>query len=412
MSDHRLLRGLRLLPLLAALAALAACAPAVRETAPPLQPAPQAPADGRKHEAAAVAETTNQASAEAPRQDEGTQSRAATAPTPTLWQALVDRHAFVECEEPGAAVRRWQKIYLQSPRRHGEQLATIEPWIAYVAEELERRSLPSEFVWLPFVESRYHPFRTRGDRPAGVWQMMPATARWRGLRIEPGYDGRLDFVAATDAALDLIEHLAEVFDGDWALVTMAYNAGEYRIRGALDKARRSGKSVAPEQLAVSPITHEHLVKLRALACSITDPARFALVLPPFDKSQELLPLQLPRAVAVQRLTQMLGVEMRQWLEWNPAWRDGHLPADATILLPRALHAAHAPAIAALPESSAPAATSAASAAPTVDGEHVVVAGESAWSIARRHGIALAELLALNGLDRRSILRPGQRLRLR
>ena len=122
----------------------------------------------------------------------------------TLWQAIVARYAFSDCANPSPAVRRWQRIHLQSPTRHAESLRRAAPWIAYVADELARRDLPAEFVWLPFVESGYQPIRSRGGRPAGAWQLMPATARWRGLRIGDGYDGRIDFVAATRAALDLI----------------------------------------------------------------------------------------------------------------------------------------------------------------------------------------------------------------
>lgn len=384
------------------LATLIGCAPAVREASPEEpETAATAPAVPPESHASASAQSPPISSTAEP-------SPTADLPAKPLWQAIVDRHAFVQCEQPSAAVRRWQRIYLQSPQRHAETLNRIAPWIGYVAEALEQRGLPSEFVWLPFVESRYQPVRSRGDRPAGAWQMMPATARWRGLRIDAQYDGRLDFAAATDAALDLIEHLAAVFDRNWALVTMAYNAGEYRIKGALAKARRNGHSQEPEQLSVSPITHEHLVKLRALACSIVDPAAHALQLPEVVPEQQLLSLRLPRATDADRISRLLGVEGTVWRSWNPAWRGPVIPENAKIMLPRALHALHADAILQLPTSVAP------QVAPTEDqriSEHTVAAGESAWTIARRHGVALSALLAANGLTARSVLRPGQRLRL-
>lgn len=43
--------------------------------------------------------------------------------------------------------------------------------------------------------------------------------------------------------------------------------------------------------------------------------------------------------------------------------------------------------------------------------HTVARGESAWSIARRYGVRNEELLARNGLDARSVLRPGMVLRI-
>lgn len=344
--------------------------------------------------------------------DDNAPSNATTevaAPALDLWQSIVARHAFVDCSDPAPAVRRWERIYAQSPKRHAEALSESAPWIAYVADELARRGLPSEYVWLPFVESRYHAFRTRGDRPVGAWQMMPATARWRGLRIAEDYDGRLDFAAATDAALDLIEHLAGVFDRDWSLVTMAYNAGEYRIKGALERARKAGKSTRPEQLAVSPITHEHLVKLRALSCIVARPERVALTLPSFDEAQQLQPTTLSKAMNVSQLAALSGVTTTQWLLWNPAWRRGHTDAGATILLPRALQESSAAAIAA----ATPAPIERIADVPVnADAKvHVVRSGDSAWTIARRYRVSLAALLSANGLGKTSVLRPGQKLRL-
>lgn len=325
----------------------------------------------------------------------------------TLWPAIVSRYAFSECANPSPAVRRWQRIYLQSPTRHAESLARAAPWIAYVAEELARRDLPSEFVWLPFVESGYQPIRARGARPAGAWQLMPTTARWRGLRIDHGYDGRIDFVAATRAALDLIEYLARAFDRDWALVTMAYNAGEYRIKGALKRARALGTTVAPEKLAVSPTTHEHLVKLRALACVIAAPSEFALTLPEVDREEQLVALHLAAAMPVTQLAALAGVTPTQWQKWNPAWTQGHVNAAADVLVPRRLATAAAQAFATATPQPVPALAAASSHGPT----HVVRAGESAWRIARRYALSVAELLAANALDASAVLHPGQILHL-
>ena len=389
---------------------LTACATPVREprSVPPTKTEP--------HVAPATPATPPVAISSSPGNDlihadvEGAETAATIAPA-TLWQAIVERHAFVQCDDPAPAVRRWQRIYTQSPKRHAEALANAAPWIGYVADELARRGLPSEYVWLPFVESRYQAFRTRGDRPAGAWQLMPATAKWRGLRIADDYDGRLDFVAATRAALDLLDYLGNAFDHDWALVTMAYNAGEYRIKGALDRARKSGKSTQAEHLAVSPITHEHLVKLRALACVAARPDTMALTLPEVDRTRQLAPVAVPHAMNVAQLAALAGVTTQQWMQWNPAWRRGHVDDGAEILLPRALVETGAGAIAAATPAPIEPTPAASHADRDRDRVHVVRSGESAWQIARRHRVPLAALLAENGLTATSVLRPGQKLRL-
>jgi uncharacterized protein YkwD len=51
-------------------------------------------------------------------------------------------------------------------------------------------------------------------------------------------------------------------------------------------------------------------------------------------------------------------------------------------------------------------------APTAPATHVVQEGETLWTVAALYGLTLDELLALNGLERGAILHPGDELRIR
>lgn len=77
------------------------------------------------------------------------------------------------------------------------------------------------------------------------------------------------------------------------------------------------------------------------------------------------------------------------------------PGQTLVLSPASAPAAAAPAA---PAPAAP------SAAPAV-GIHTVAAGDTLFAIARAHGTSLDALLAANGLDRASIIYPGQTLQL-
>src|SRR5436309_1175542 len=119
---------------------------------------------------------------------------------------------------------------------------------------------------------------TGRDRAAGIWQLMPDTAREAGLPINRDYDGRLDVYASTLAALDLLERYHEEF-GDWRLADMAFNAGEYGI-----KDLRGNNSDAPSAAELAHLrapahAHEHLAKLLAVSCVVADPERFQVELP-------------------------------------------------------------------------------------------------------------------------------------
>jgi nucleoid-associated protein YgaU len=68
--------------------------------------------------------------------------------------------------------------------------------------------------------------------------------------------------------------------GDWRAAAMAYNAGESRLRRALAKSASSEVSGERRQPAGMPnTTYAYIAKLRALACLISEPARYGLSLP-------------------------------------------------------------------------------------------------------------------------------------
>ena len=47
-----------------------------------------------------------------------------------------------------------------------------------------------------------------------------------GLKQTRSYDARRDVVASTTAALDMMQRLNKMFDGDWLLTVAAYNAAK------------------------------------------------------------------------------------------------------------------------------------------------------------------------------------------
>ena len=72
---------------------------------------------------------------------------------------------------------------------------------------------------------------------------------------------------STKAAVRYLKTLHGMFAGDWRLAVMAYNAGEYRILGALKRGGQQARNAKPEQLpGLSDITHAYVRKLHALSC--------------------------------------------------------------------------------------------------------------------------------------------------
>ncbi len=344
-------------------------------------------------------------------------------PPPTLG-AVLDRFrgglASPACVV-GPANRAWRQRYAGWPPRFAERIDAILPLFDYVLREVHARGLPSEYALVPIVEGWYQPAIAGRGGPMGMWQMIAPTARAHGITIVPGYDGRLSPVDATEGALEHLEAMQARF-GDWRAAAMAYNAGEYRLARVFPEDGlpvASGERRLPRGLAHG--TYEYISKMRALACLLAEPGRAGI---PFDRERRFEPLQVlalpPGAGSLADVASAIGVPAETLRALNPAFRNGQVVAAAPrgLLVPEGALARidDATALFGAPGGARDASAARAEAA-AVDGadaagaRHVVRPGESLWTIARRHRIPLASLLAWNGLGARAVIRPGQVLKL-
>jgi membrane-bound lytic murein transglycosylase D len=252
----------------------------------------------------------------------------------TPWERLRARFAMPGCEYNSEVVR-WAGQFTQNPKLFAESWKPAMPFLLFVLDEIERRNLPGEFALLPYVESSYQAIPPQGQRPAGIWQLMPRTAADLGLRISSEYDGRLDIVDSTRAALDLIERYDREF-GDWRLATMAYNAGEYRLKREL--GNRTASDLPAEELArlrLSATSHDHLHKMLALACIVDNPQRFNVRLPDAEESDQLSPQIIEQPIDLRLVANMTDLPLEELKSLNPAWLGHRMPdtAPLRVLIP-------------------------------------------------------------------------------
>ncbi len=312
-----------------------------------------------------------------------------------------------------------------------ESWATIEErarqFLPLIVREVEQRRMPLELALIPVIESTFDATAVSPGKAAGLWQIVPGTARTLGLERNSHYDGRRDVLAATNAALDYLQTLAGEFNGDWELALASYNAGSGTVRRAIAKNRQNGRPTDYWSLDLPAQTEAYVPKLLAVARVVKYPKSFGLQLADIPAEPELTPVQVDRQIDASLAAKLAQMSQSELRELNPGLLStrSQLPSQQTLLVPTEkapvlmaqLDGRAAPAVAesrpaAEPPSGKPAAKSAktpATVARTADKTHVVGKGDSLWAVAKKHSVKVAELARANGIKPDTPLREGQRL---
>ena len=123
-----------------------------------------------------------------------------------------------------------------------QQRAVFARWLArsgrylpMMRQQLAEAGLPQDLAYLSMIESGFKPNAFSTAKAVGLWQFMGTTAVRFGLQVNPYIDERRDPVRSTQAAVQYLSGLKNQFDGKWYVAVAAYNAGEGKINGGLQK---------------------------------------------------------------------------------------------------------------------------------------------------------------------------------
>ncbi|MGL5365898.1 MAG: LysM peptidoglycan-binding domain-containing protein, partial [Plesiomonas shigelloides] len=131
---------------------------------------------------------------------------------------------------------------------------------------------------------------------------------------------RRDVGASTRAALDLLQRLNTMFDGDWMMTLAAYNAGEGRIQKAIKANRAHGKPTDYWSLNLPRETALYVPKVLALSEIIRNADRYALNLPHIDKSTALARVNVGQQFDLNTAAQVVGMSVSELQTLNPAYK--------------------------------------------------------------------------------------------
>ena len=318
----------------------------------------------------------------------------------SVWERLVHSFALPECSNHEQAVA-WAEWYAARPEYMGRIFKRAQPWIYYIANEIEQRELPGELALLPIVESAYDPFAYSRGRALGAWQFIASTGKHYGLNQNWWYDGRRDVWASTEAALTYLDTMAVMFDGDWLLALAGYNSGENRVARQVKKNTKAGKPADFWNLKLPRETRGYIPKLLGLACLFKYPEQYEFEIPATPDHQVIAAVDIGQQADLVLVAQMADVPIDVLFTLNPGYNrwatspDGPyrivLPIEGAELLEASLDKIDASAL--------------------MRWDQVIVQnGDTLSGISARHDVPVSVLRSSNHL-KGDLIRAGQKLRL-
>ncbi|EIQ6953478.1 murein transglycosylase D [Salmonella enterica] len=242
--------------------------------------------------------------------DDGT----SIAPDQDLW-AFIGDELKMEIPE-NSRIREQKQKYLRNKSYLHDVTLRAEPYMYWIAGQVKKRNMPMELVLLPIVESAFDPHATSGANAAGIWQIIPSTGRNYGLKQTRNYDARRDVVASTTAALDMMQRLNKMFDGDWLLTVAAYNSGEGRVMRAIKANKARGKPTDFWSLSLPRETKLYVPKMLALSEILKNSKRYGVRLPTTDESRALARVRLNSPVEMAQVADMAGMSISKLKTFN------------------------------------------------------------------------------------------------
>ncbi|MEN3206454.1 murein transglycosylase D [Klebsiella pneumoniae] len=321
-----------------------------------------------------------------------------------LWTSIGDELKMGIPDNP--RIREQKQKYLRNKSYLHDVTLRAEPYMYWIAGQVKKRNMPMELVLLPIVESAFDPHATSGANAAGIWQIIPSTGRNYGLKQTRSYDARRDVVASTTAALDMMQRLNKMFDGDWLLTVAAYNSGEGRVMKAVKANRSRGKPTDFWSLSLPHETKIYVPKMLALSDILKNSKRYGVKLPTADE---------PCAGAFASTVRLIFLSSRTWPVCRSALKTFNAGvkgqrwarAGQYVMVPQK-HAAQLRESLASGDIAAVQPTQLADNTPLTSRSYKVRSGDTISGIASRLGVTTRDLQQWNNL-RGSGLKVGQNL---
>lgn len=319
-----------------------------------------------------------------------------TTPPDDLWQRMRNGFTMPNLESPLVADR--QAWYLNRPDVLRRVFDRSRRYLYHIVDELQKRGMPTELALLPIVESSFNPLAYSSARALGMWQFIPSTGKNYNLQQNWWLDQRRDIIASTNAALDYLQYIYELH-GDWHLALASYNWGEGAVGRAIAKNQAAGLPTDYLSLKMPEETRYYVPKLQAIKNIVADPELFGLQINPIPNQPYFGTVERNGNMDVSLAAKLAEIPVDEFIALNPAYSRPMMPdsAGSPLVLPADKVETFLRNLQRHEQQDKPLSSWQ---------THQLKKGEKLEAVAARHGIDVAKLRLLNGITKRTKIKPG------
>lgn len=282
-------------------------------------------------------------------------------------------------------------------------------YLAQMRDIFRSHRLPLELLVLPHVESSFNYKAYSKLGAAGIWQFTRPTARLY-MKVNYEVDERLDPITATECAALHLKRNYEVL-GSWPLAITAYNHGLNGMKRARSlHGDDIGEIVQNYQSHSFGFASRNFYAEFLAALHVTNNYRHYFGDLEFHSPANYITFETPDYVSAKTLLNLLEVDLEEFAELNPALRPPVL--QSRRLIPKNFRI-RVPAkdnmdIAEIYARISPKERFAEQIHPDW---HTVARGENLSTIARKYGVSVRDLMAVNNIERPHLIYAGQNLQI-
>ena len=234
-----------------------------------------------------------------------------------LWDVIRENSNFQYSAER-LEIQKALKIYQNNQYLVDRLSKNGQRYLYHMVDETLKRDMPVELALLPFIESQFDPYAQSPAGASGIWQFILSTAREQGLKRNWWYDGRRDIIASTNSALNYLDSMYQKTN-DWLLTIASFNVGPARIQREIRKNKNQGKQTDFWSLKLPKETSKYLPRLLALLEVIKNPENYNVNFPFLPNRPYFRIIDIPSQVDLMQVANISGLSIEAVYELNPGF---------------------------------------------------------------------------------------------